>query len=478
MARTAKTTPVDLTTAQELTAGRIERLTCPLGKPQAFLRDTKAPALRVRVTPSGFKAFIFEAKLRGKSIRLTIGDVRAWSIEQARTEANRLRVIVDGETDPRELRRQQAEAAAARKAAETVHAVTVRQAWDVYVEERRHLWSEHYYLDHIRKAKPGGVPVQRGSRGRGVTIDGPLYPLMQLKLEELTAGVIQSWAVREGKSRATSARLAWRLLKTFLTWCSEQDVYASILPAQNPAQTRRAREALGKPRAKRDVLQREQLPHWFKAVRETCPATTAAYLQGLLLTGARPGELLQLRWADVDTKWRSIVIRDKVEDDRVIPLTPYMAALLAGLPRVNDWAFASPLAALDPRYTVMSKPHEWLSKACGVAEIEGLTLHGLRRSFRTLSEWLELPAGVVAQIMGHKPSAIAEKHYTVRPLDMLRMYHERVEAWILKQAGVDFAGGSESRPRRKPGTAHLLHGRSFLRRRSPASPRVQRDRPA
>src|SRR5262245_57593143 len=82
MARTASTTPVDLTTAHELTAGRIERLTCPPGKCQAFLRDTKAPALRVRVTRSGFKAFIFEAKLRGKSIRLTIGDVRAWSIEQ------------------------------------------------------------------------------------------------------------------------------------------------------------------------------------------------------------------------------------------------------------------------------------------------------------------------------------------------------------------------------------------------------------
>lgn len=41
--------------------------------------------------------------------------------------------------------------------------------------------------------------------------------------------------------------------------------------------------------------------------------------------------------------------------------------------------------------------------------------------------------------MGHKPSATAEKHYTVRPLDMLRMYHERIEAWILKEANVEFS---------------------------------------
>lgn len=66
-------------------------------------------------------------------------------------------------------------------------------------------------------------------------------------------------------------------------------------------------------------------------------------------------------------------------------------------------------------------------------------MHGLRRSFKTLSEWLELPAGVVAQIMGHEPSAIAEKHYTNRPVDMLRMYHERIEAWILKEARMEIA---------------------------------------
>jgi integrase len=63
-------------------------------------------------------------------------------------------------------------------------------------------------------------------------------------------------------------------------------------------------------------------------------------------------------------------------------------------------------------------------------------LHGLRRSFGTLAEWVECPTGVVAQIMGHKPSAIAEKHYRRRPLDLLRMWHVRIETWILEQAGI------------------------------------------
>jgi len=35
-----------------------------------------------------------------------------------------------------------------------------------------------------------------------------------------------------------------------------------------------------------------------------------------------------------------------------------------------------------------------------------------------------------------KPSAIAEKHYRRRPLDLLRMWHVRIEAWMLEEAGI------------------------------------------
>lgn len=61
----------------------------------------------------------------------------------------------------------------------------------------------------------------------------------------------------------------------------------------------------------------------------------------------------------------------------------------------------------------------------------------MRRSFGTLSEWIEVPAGIVAQIQGHKPSATAEKHYRKRPIDLLRMWHIKIEKWMLKQAGIE-----------------------------------------
>ena len=434
MARPKKSESPDLSDRVNLTAGTIERLTCPAGKQQAFMRDSEAPGLRVRVTAAGAKSFVYEAKLDRQTIRRTIGDVKLWSIEQARTEARRLAVVLDSGQDPRELERQQQADRAAAKAAAAVQAATVGEAWAAYVAERTPHWGELHRKDHERLTRAGGEIAKRGTRGRGVTIAGPLYPLLGLPLRELTAPIVEAWATREAQTRPTAARLAWRLLKAFLGWCAEQPEYAPVLPSTNPAKTKKAREALGKAKAKDDSLLKEQLPAWFDAVRSISNPAVAAYLQTLLLTGARPGEVLAMRWNDLNTQWRGLTIRDKVEGERVIPLTPYVWHLLAALPRRNEFVFASSRNENTP----LTEPNHAHDKACKVAAIDGLTLHGLRRSFGSLSEWLEVPAGVVAQIQGHKPSATAEKHYRVRPLDLLRVHHERIEAWILEQAGIVF----------------------------------------
>jgi hypothetical protein len=68
-----------------------------------------------------------------------------------------------------------------------------------------------------------------------------------------------------------------------------------------------------------------------------------------------------------------------------------------------------------------------------------LLISRLRRSFGTLCEWIEMPSGISAQIMGHKPSALAEKHYRRRPIDLLRKWHDQVEMWMLDQAGIPFS---------------------------------------
>ncbi len=477
MARPKKTDAIDLAQAHDLTAGLIERLTCPEGKNQGFLRDAQSPGLRVRVTASGAKSYVFEAKLNRQNIRRTIGDVRAWTIEDARKESNRLRVTLDCGDDPRELERQKQAAIEAKKAAalEQIHAdkldaVTMGEVWAIYMEDRRPQWGDRHYADHLKMIKAGGELAKRGVKlgpngERPKTIPGPVYRLLSMPLRDLTPNVVEAWAAEEAKTRATWARLCWRCLKVFLNWCAEHPDYSRLLATANPAKTKRTREVLGKAAVKDDSLQREQLAAWFDAVRRIQNPVIAAYLQTLLLTGARPGEVLTLKWKDLNTQWKGMTIRDKVEGERVIPLTPYVAHLLDRLPRRSEWVFSSTRALAMDKKNTHRRARNHASKgsdevvqasasghlmdpssahrcACATAGLDGLTLHGLRRSFASLTEWLEIPSGVVAQIQGHKPSATAEKHYKRRPLDLLRVHHERIEAWVLAQADMKVAEGS------------------------------------
>lgn len=447
----------------KFTAGRIDAFSCEAGKRQSFLWDADAPGLGLRVTASGAKSYIFQGKLNGTAIRITIGDPATWPIDAptdgkgkpigkgARQEARRLKVLLDGGQDPRQVK---ADALAAEhaareaKAAETAalqirmkrERVTLGIAWPIYIDARRQAgrkkWSTWHIRDHENVARRGG---EKKKRGKGMTEPGPLASLLDLRLSELTGKRIGEWLAAEAEKRPTQAALAFRLLSVFVNWCESHPEYAGlVLPGACKAQ--QVRDEMPNKNVKRDdCLQREQLPPWFKAVREMGNPVHSAYLQALLLTGARRRELAALRWSDVDFQWLKMTIRDKVEGERTIPLTPYVAHLLASLPRRKDnpWVFSSPTSASGQ----LAEPTPGHKRALVAAGLPDLTLHGLRRSFGTLAEWTETPTGIVAQIMGHKPSAIAEKHYRDRPIDLLRMWHIKIESWMLEQAGITFESG-------------------------------------
>ena len=405
-----------------------------LAREYHWCKDT--PGFGLLVSSSGTKTWVSARRVNGKKVWRVLGKVQGANSISAEA-ARKLFQVINNELssgiDRVEENRQQ-------KITHASNTMTVGDVWAVYLEERKPRWGGRHYADHISLSAAGGEKYKRGT---GTTQPGPLYKFMKLPLRDLSAPAIELWAAREGKTRPTVARLAWRCLKAFLNWCGEQPAYAAMLPAKNPAKTKKARESLGKPGTKSDALERGQLPAWFDAVSRIHNPVVAAALQTMLLTGARPGEVLSLCWEDINTQWKSIQIRDKVEGTREIPATPYVLQLLGALPRRNGYVFAG------LRREIVAYPTEPHTRACTSAGLEGLTLHGLRRSFKSLTEWLDIPAGVVAQLMGHKPSATAEKHYTVRPLDLLRIHHERIEAWILAQAGIKF--GAEP----KPASAHL-----------------------
>jgi integrase len=418
--------------------------------------------LAIRATANGAKSYVFQGKLNAASIRVTIGDVKSWDIETgdhdrpgAREQARKLQTLIDQGIDPRQAKAEQLAGVEAKRVEADRQDLTVAELWKIYVEARRHKWSARHQLDHDNIANIGGMAVKRGKKGQKKE-PGSLAALLPLPLSGITKERVKAWLRDETARRPTQAALAFRLLRAFLNWCNDTPAYAGLAGA-DACSARMSKENLAKQKPKTDCLQREQLKAWFAAVRKIKNPTIANYLQSLLLTGARREELAWMKWTDVDFKWNSLTIHDKVEGERVIPLTPHVHSLLAELHTINntppkmkkirgkeepqpkwkpsEWVFSSKAAASGR----LQEPSIQHRKACAAAGIEGMTLHGLRRSFGTLAEWVECPTGVAAQIMGHKPSATAEKHYRQRPLDLLRAWHTKIEAWILAEAGIKFS---------------------------------------
>ena len=78
------------------------------------------------------------------------------------------------------------------------------------------------------------------------------------------------------------------------------------------------------------------------------------YILAALQTGARRGELLNLRWADVDMRTRTVTFRQtKNGDSRTVPMTDTLRDALLALPRSLD-AQAHVFAERDPQVLTRS----------------------------------------------------------------------------------------------------------------------------
>ncbi|WP_262382074.1 Arm DNA-binding domain-containing protein [Acinetobacter guerrae] len=78
-------------------------------KNQVFYWDSDTNSLSVRITKNENRSYIFQSRVSGKSLRITIGDVNVWSLEDARIEARRLQQLCDQGIDPRRLKAEEAD---------------------------------------------------------------------------------------------------------------------------------------------------------------------------------------------------------------------------------------------------------------------------------------------------------------------------------------------------------------------------------
>jgi integrase len=382
------------------------------------------------------------------------------TIEEAKVQARELaRMVKNDKQDPREVERQHEAAKAAQNEAEQAQSRTVGDLWPQYLEEgkpkRRPAWKPRYRADIILMSSPGGV---KKKRGEGVTRVGPLYPLMAMPLTQINEDTLKAWHDNEAKKGADYAARALMIFRGFLRWAASKPDYRSLVNrAAGSAPAILDTLPSTKANKRKDCLEAAQLPGWFAGADMLGNRTIATYLKALVLTGARREEMAALRWEDVDFRWKRLTLADKVNDTRVIPLSPYLAQMLAALTRVkNEDGTLNPFVfAANSASGHIEEPRSNFSKVNKHAGVLKLTIHGLRRSFSLLGEAAGAPAGAIAQVMGHSPDSIAEG-YRPRSIDALRPYLAQIEAHILELAGIVFDAKAA------PGALHLVATKSQL----------------
>ncbi len=309
------------------TAGRVSKFCCEAGKAASFLWDADSTGLGLKAASGGSKNYVLQSRLEtGATLRLTIGSTKTWTLSAARDEARRLQTMIDQGIDPRDEKRERIAVAEAKRVEAKRVAAPALDAWNAYLVARTPRWSPRSLADHQGLSDEGGKPKTRGRKaGEGdTTLPGALLPLLALPLEQIDADHVRAWLQDEASHRPTQAMFAFVRLRAFLNWCGDRPEYRGQTHT-DACLNRMARDEVPKAQAKDDCLQREQLALWFEHVRKLANPVHSAYLQALLLTGARREELAWLKWEDVDFRWQSLTIRDKVEGERTIPLTPYVA---------------------------------------------------------------------------------------------------------------------------------------------------------
>jgi integrase len=127
----------------------------------------------------------------------------------------------------------------------------------------------------------------------------------------------------------------------------------------------------------------------------------------LALTGWRRGEMLALKWSEIDLATRTARLSDTKTGASMRPL-PYAAcAVLRELPRLGGLVFPASIGTDKP----MRGFHKvWLRIAKRAALGADVTPHVLRHSFASIADDLEYSELTISALIGHKKASVTSKY--------------------------------------------------------------------
>jgi integrase len=277
------------------------------------------------------------------------------------------------------------------------------------------------------------------SHGRTMTLVNTLIQFFgKKKLSEITRGDLtayKSWRISQGDRRGKAADLPAKdrkpvklssvnrelatmrhILKNALAegWITK-DVFVGSKAIDKDAETARVRTLTAKEESRLlDACSANGESRRVTYIRNGRPVTASIerenrYLKAITLlaldSAMRRGEILKLRWQDVDFENGIIHVQGthtKTQKGRITPLTERVTAELVNLTGFAENGNIFPFADFKKSWKT----------ALRLSGIEGLTFHDLRRTAITRMQTRGVPMGIAAEIAGHARLETTQRHYT------------------------------------------------------------------
>lgn len=135
----------------------------------------------------------------------------------------------------------------------------------------------------------------------------------------------------------------------------------------------------------------------------------------LLFTGARKGEILGLRWEEVDFEGRCLRLADSKTGEKTIPLSAPAVELLSKAPRRKGSPYVCYGVRKGTHFQGLHRPWARLRKK---AKLPAVRLHDFRHTFASFGVAVGNGLPIVGALLGHRQAATTHRyaHFDTDPL--------------------------------------------------------------